>query len=86
MNFSTAFSGPTFLALRYRPRDTEVGVRGSCRGRWVAWGEPGVSWSGQMPSVCGTERGKGISYLQKSVKLYTTCSQGYLLMLFKQVK
>lgn len=42
--------------------------------------------SGQKPLVCGTEGEKGISYLQKSVKCYATCSQGYLLMLLKQVK
>lgn len=52
-----------------------------CGGSWVFLGE-----SGQTLSVCGTERGKVISYLEKSVKCYTTCSQGYLLMLFKQVK
>lgn len=42
-NFSTPFSGPTFLVLDYCPRDTEVSVLGLCQGGWVAWGEPAVS-------------------------------------------
>lgn len=66
-------------------------VRLACGARVEADGWCGVSWVfpgelGEKLLVCGTERGKGISYLQKPVKCYTTCSQGYLLMLFKQVK
>lgn len=66
-------------------------LKSACWACVEADGWRGVSWlfpgeSGQMLLVCGTERGKGISYLQKSVKCYTTSSQGYLLMLFKQVK